>query len=402
VITGYIPLDYGEVALAATLLVLNAVLSYALELRLERQLIVAALRMTMQLLLVGLVLNVLFELASPWLTAAVALSMAAFAGHEIMARQERRLRGWWAYGLGASTMMLAAAVVTVLGLATQIRPDPWYDPRYAISLFGMILGNAMTGISLGLNGLTTAAARERVAIEAQLILGATRWQAMRPVSRQALRSGFMPIINAMAATGVVALPGMMTGQILAGVDPTQAVKYQLLIMFLIAGATGFGVLLAVLGGVWRLTDERHRLRLDRLGSSDRRRSSSGRPSLSISIATRQCAGDAGRQCDPKALVDVEPSRMLVHFLDQEGGTCHAAERGTERRQPDGPTDVIVASARARALALCGRIPPRPVPELVPSPLALRVGSPWPGVARLTGPAQGRQPRATLSGSGARC
>jgi putative ABC transport system permease protein len=79
----------------------------------------------------------------------------------------------------------------------------------------------------------------------------------------------MPIINAMAATGVVALPGMMTGQILAGVEPTQAVKYQLLIMFLIAGATGFGVLLAVLGGVWRLTDERHRLRLDRLAAGDR-------------------------------------------------------------------------------------------------------------------------------------
>ena len=267
-ITGYIPLDYGDVALAATLLVLNAVLSYALELRLERQLIIAALRMTVQLLLVGLLLTYLFELASPWLTAAVALLMAAFAGREIMARQERRLGGWWAYGLGASTMMLAAAVVTVLALSTQIRPDPWYDPRYAIPLFGMILGNAMTGISLGLNGLTTAASRERGAIEAQLILGATRWEALRPVSRQALRSGFMPIINAMAATGVVALPGMMTGQILAGVDPTQAVKYQLLIMFLIAGATGFGVLLAVLGGVWRLTDERHRLRLDRLAASE--------------------------------------------------------------------------------------------------------------------------------------
>ena len=266
---GYIPLDYGHVALAATLLVLNAILSYALELRLERQLIIAALRMTVQLLLVGLVLTYLFALASPWLTAGVALVMVAFAGREIMARQERRLRGWWAYGLGASTMMLAAAVVTVLALSTQIRPDPWYDPRYAIPIFGMILGNAMTGISLGLNGLTTAAARERGAIEAQLTLGATRWEAMRPVSRQALRSGFMPIINAMAATGVVALPGMMTGQILAGVDPTQAVKYQLLIMFLIAGATGFGVLLAVLGGVWRLTDERHRLRLDRLAASER-------------------------------------------------------------------------------------------------------------------------------------
>ena len=128
----------------------------------------------------------------------------------------------------------------------------------------MILGNAMTGISLGLNTLTGAIHREKASIEAQLMLGANRYRATRPVSREALTSGFMPIINAMAATGVVALPGMMTGQILAGVDPTEAVKYQLLVMFLIGGATGLGVLLAVLGGVWRLTDDRHRLRLDRL------------------------------------------------------------------------------------------------------------------------------------------
>jgi len=155
-------------------------------------------------------------------------------------------------------------IVIVLGLTTQVRPDPWYDPRYAIPLFGMILGNTMTGISLGLNTLTTNAVRSRKAIEGALLLGCTRWVAFQPVTREALVSGMMPIINAMAAAGVVSLPGMMTGQILAGVDPTEAVKYQLLIMFLIAGATGSGVLMAVFGGVWRLRDDRHRLRLDRL------------------------------------------------------------------------------------------------------------------------------------------
>jgi len=82
-----------------------------------------------------------------------------------------------------------------------------------------------------------------------------------------MRSALMPIVNAMAATGLVALPGMMTGQILAGVEPTEAVKYQLLIMFLIAGGTGLGSLAAVMGGAYRLTDGRHRLRLDRLSPS---------------------------------------------------------------------------------------------------------------------------------------
>ena len=78
----------------------------------------------------------------------------------------------------------------------------------------------------------------------------------------------MPIVNSMAATGLVALPGMMTGQILAGADPTEAVKYQMLIMFLIAGGTCLGSVAAVLGGVLRLTDGRHRLRLDRLVSEE--------------------------------------------------------------------------------------------------------------------------------------
>ncbi len=262
-----IELSYLDLAVAALLLLINGAISLVLELRLERQLLIAALRMTVQLVLVGAILTTLFSLASPWWTALAALVMLLFAGREVMARQDRRLTGWWAYGLGASTMTVAAVLVTLLALTTQVRPDPWYDPRYAIPLLGMILGNAMTGISLGLNTLTTTAARERGAIEAQLALGATRWQALRGVTRQALRSGLMPTINAMSATGLVFLPGMMTGQILAGVAPAEAVKYQLLIMFLIAGATGLGVLLAVLLGVYRLTDPRHRLRLDRLAAA---------------------------------------------------------------------------------------------------------------------------------------
>jgi len=264
-VSGYVALSNWDLALAALLLVLNAALSLWLDLGLERQLLVAGVRMTIQLFLVGLVLKFLFAVASPWLTLLTMLFMGAVAGYEIMARQSRGLSGIWRYGLGLTTMLVAAGLVTLMALGTQIQPTPWYDPRYAIPLFGMILGNAMTGISLGLNTLMETVTRERPAIEAQLLLGADRWQAMRPFARKALTSGFMPIINAMAATGIVALPGMMTGQILAGVEPTQAVKYQLLIMFLIGGATGLGVLMAVLGAVWRLTDQRDRLRLDRLG-----------------------------------------------------------------------------------------------------------------------------------------
>ncbi len=264
----YVRLEYVDIAIAALLVLGNAGLSVLLQLGLARRVLIAAARMVVQLLLVGLVLKVLFALTSPLWTGVAALAMVLFAGREIMARQERRLSGVWAYGLGTSCMLLAAGIVTVFALGVPVQPDPWYNPRYALPLLGMILGNTMTGISLGLHSLTTGLVRERTGVEAQLALGATRFEAVRPVSRAALTAALMPIVNAMAATGLVSLPGMMTGQILAGVEPVEAAKYQILIMFLIAGGTTLGAVTAVMGGVWRLTDERHRLRLDRLHSRE--------------------------------------------------------------------------------------------------------------------------------------
>ena len=262
--TTYQVLSYWDLVAASVFLVLNAVFSVLLGLGLSRTLIVSALRMTVQLLLVGLVLKLIFFSGSLVWTLLAAVIMGLFAGREIWARQDRRLKGLWGPGLGGGAMLLAGTLVTLYGLAGQIRADPVWQPQYALPLFGMILGNTMTGVSLGLDTLHTALAQNKSAVEAQLLLGRTRWQATRPFARQALRSGFTPIINAMAATGVVSLPGMMTGQILSGVDPQEAVKYQLLIMFLLGGATGLGVIGATFGSIWRLTDTRHRLRLDRL------------------------------------------------------------------------------------------------------------------------------------------
>ncbi len=261
----YITLSYWDVALAAVFLILNAGLSTWLQLGLARQMLVAGMRMVVQLLLVGLVLKTVFAAGSALLTLALALVMVVFAGREIWARQERPMRGAWGPGLGAGAMTVAGSLVILFALTQQIGADPWWSPRFALPLFGMILGNTMTGVSLGLDTLSTSLWRERAAVEARLLLGATWWEAVRPFARRAMRSGMTPIINAMAATGVISLPGMMTGQILSGVDPGEAVKYQLLIMFLIGGATGLGVVMAIAGGMWRLTDERHRVRLDRLG-----------------------------------------------------------------------------------------------------------------------------------------
>lgn len=261
-------ISYTTLAASALLILINGLLSVRWQLGIEKQLFISAARMVVQLLLVGWILTTLFALVSPWLTLLVALIMLGFAAWEVQARQKHRFVGHWRYSLGFLAMMLSASVVTLLALTAFLESDPWYHPRFAIPLLGMILGNTMTGVSLGMNTLTTTARREVRGIEAQLALGATLNEAMRPVMREALRTGLMPMINAMAATGVVSLPGMMTGQILSGVAPVIAVKYQLLIMFLITGATAIGVLLAVFAGVRRLGDERQRLRLDRLQAAE--------------------------------------------------------------------------------------------------------------------------------------
>lgn len=188
----------------------------------------------------------------------------AVAGREVMARLTTRLRGWWGYGIGTTTMFFISVFTTLLAVGVIIGPDPWYAPRYVLPILGMVLGNTLSGISLGLETLISTLKRERVAIEARIALGHKRFEAVEEPVRQALKTGMMPIINAMAASGIVSLPGMMTGQIMAGADPVEATKYQILIMFLIAGATASGTLLAVVASAYRLTDDRARLRLDRL------------------------------------------------------------------------------------------------------------------------------------------
>ena len=260
----YIELTYLDLVFASLLIFVHGAVSLAFKLGMGNQLIISAARMCVQLGLIGFVLRFIFAQNSFWWTAGLGLIMVLMAGREIFARQSRAFTGGWTYGLGTLAMMFAATTVLVFALTGLVKPDPWYAPRYALPLFGMLLGNTMTGISLGLETLITNVSRGRMGIEARIALGASRWQAMAEPVQGALRAGMMPIINAMAASGIVSLPGMMTGQILAGVEPVEAVKYQVLIMFLIGGTTAMGVLLAVTGATWRVTDERHRLRIDRL------------------------------------------------------------------------------------------------------------------------------------------
>ena len=259
-----ISLSTFDLSMAALLIIALAGLSLLLKLGLAKRITIAAIRTVVQLLLIGLVLKELFaQVNLVWITL-LSLLMLLIAGREVMARQQRRFGGLLGYGLGTFSMFISSFTLTVYALIVVIGPEPWYAPQYSIPLLGMMLGNTMTGVALALDKLTTHAWQQRNEIEARLILGQDWKIAIGDITRDSVRIGMMPIINAMAAAGIVSLPGMMTGQILSGTEPMEAVKYQILIMFLITAGTGFSTMLATWIGARHLFDDRQRLRLERL------------------------------------------------------------------------------------------------------------------------------------------
>lgn len=259
-----ISLSPFDLSMAAVLVLLLAFLSLILRLDLASRIVIAAIRTVVQLLLIGVVLKALFAQVSLLWVATLSFFMLLIAGREVMARQQRRFGGLWGYGLGTLSMFISSFTLTVYALIVIVGTDPWYTPQYAIPLLGMMLGNTMTGVSLALDKLTTTAWQQRSVIEARLILGQDWRTAIGDITRDSVRIGMIPMINAMAAAGLVSLPGMMTGQILSGTEPVEAVKYQILIMFLITAGTGFSAMLATWIGARHLFDDRQRLRLERL------------------------------------------------------------------------------------------------------------------------------------------
>lgn len=256
-----------ELAIAAALLLVNAAISIALRLGLERSLLIATVRMIAQLSLIGLVLRIVFAAGSPALVAAFALMMIAIATVEMTTRQPSRFKGLLTHGIAASTLLVAGttgttiAVTLILHAATE---PVGLEARIVLPILGMVLGNALTSGSLALSTLLDLAGRDIRAIEAQLAQGATRRAAFSPIVQQTLRTALMPTLNAMSVAGVVSLPGMMTGQILAGADPLHAANYQIMILCVISGASALAAFLTVFAATSLLSDSRERLRLDRL------------------------------------------------------------------------------------------------------------------------------------------
>jgi putative ABC transport system permease protein len=228
---------YPEVALALLLVAVAAAISRQRGASLEGDIAVATVRSFAQLLLVGYVLDFVFD-SQRGLTPLVLAVMIATATVTSGARS-KRVPG--AYGVAAAAITTAAAATLGILLAVRIVPA---SPRAIIPLGSMIISNAMNVTSLVMTRLRDDLAGNRPEVEARLSLGQTGREAAAPWHRTALRGGLLPIIDNTKVVGLVALPGAMTGMILAGVDPFDAIRLQLVVMYMILGGNAFAALVA--------------------------------------------------------------------------------------------------------------------------------------------------------------
>jgi len=254
----YVEITVLDLVLASLLLLVNLGLSAALKLGLTRRLGIAAIRMVVQLALVGLVLEWVFTSENGLLVLGIGLVMGVIAG--VTAARRTKIRFTAAYWDSVVVIVASSFVITGFALVGVLDVDPWWDPQYFIPLLGMLLGNSLTGISLGLDRFLSGVLENRKRLEGLLALGATRWEAARGEISEALRVGLIPTVNSMLVMGVVSLPGMMTGQILAGADPADAVRYQVLIMFMIAASVASATFGVTILAYFRVFTSDHRVR----------------------------------------------------------------------------------------------------------------------------------------------
>jgi putative ABC transport system permease protein len=230
-----IDVSWPDLGLALGLILIAVGLSRWQGLGLAKDFLVGAIRTIVQLVLVGYVLVYIFAVGRWYVTVAALVLMLLVATNAAVGRQKEKASRSLTWIAGAA-MLLGSGFTLVYITTLVVRVRPWYDPRYMIPLFGMIVGSAMNGASIAAERLAGEMAARGAEIEAYLALGATYQQASRQPVRQALRASLIPTVNGLMVVGIVTLPGMMTGQILAGSSPLTAVRYQIVVVFMQAAA----------------------------------------------------------------------------------------------------------------------------------------------------------------------
>jgi putative ABC transport system permease protein len=248
-------MSYLSLTLSLSFVGLAMFISLWQHLKLEKDLLVGTVRAFIQLTAVGYVLKFIFELAG-WQYVTPMLAVMVLVAGQNAARRGEGLPG--AFRL--ATLAIAVAEAITLGMLVGLGIIP-FTPQYVIPISGMVIGNAMVASGLTLNRLRAEVAAQRLGILAALALGGTSRQAAEPALKAAVKAGMIPTVDSMKTVGLVQLPGMMTGQIIAGASPVEAVKYQILVQFMLSASVGITSMLVALLGYRLFFTSTHQLRL---------------------------------------------------------------------------------------------------------------------------------------------
>lgn len=256
-------LTWVNVAIASSFILINGLISLVLGLKLEKTLLIAAVRCLVQLTIMGYILEDVFKTRHPALVMFMAFVLIFLGAYEtVYNKSKQTYKGMFMYVLissGVSTL-----VIGIIGARWAMKQDPFWMPEIFIPTMGMLLGNAMSGMAVALSTCLSSVSSRKEQIETYLAFGASRWEAGQSIAIEAVRLSMLPTINQMSVIGLIAIPGMMAGQLLAKAPIGNAIKYQQIIMFMISASTALGVLSVVVASIQVMIDERHRLRPERI------------------------------------------------------------------------------------------------------------------------------------------
>ncbi len=241
--TGFIEITWVQLALSALFLLFAGLFSWKYRLGVEKDLFIGGVRCVVQLLAMGYLLNVLFGMQSAVLVVLFMLFVGTFASRVVSKTvKEQVIPFFWPtfWAMQGSYFLMTLLVTFCI-----IGADPWWSPHIVIPIGGMVAGKTMNSLAIVLERFFMDLRKQRAEIELFLLLGATPKEASKPLFKEALRASMIPTINTLMGVGIVFLPGMMTGQVLAGIVPEQAVRYQIVVMFMLVAVTGLASFVAL-------------------------------------------------------------------------------------------------------------------------------------------------------------
>ena len=239
----FLDITIWDVLISLGLVAIVVVVSISYRLALEKDLAIGAIRCFIQLIAAGYVLKWIFGFDKWYIVLLTLVVMTLIAGYHALRRADEPLGRSLVYAIGGIT--IGASIVLTVTFSLVIRVDPWYAPQYVVPLGGMMINGAMNGVSVGMLSLKNAARDNREYLDSALALGVKGEVAAQKFYRQAIKTALIPTINGLMTVGIVQMPGIMSGSIIAGVDPTQAVLYQIVVMYALAAAQCLAVIVGL-------------------------------------------------------------------------------------------------------------------------------------------------------------